>query len=412
MPATTMEDLSLEQRHAVELGCDMKERIVGITGGAGTGKTSVLGIMYKTLGEDIGKNKIALCAPTGRAAKRIQELTGIPALTVHRLLEFPTPDDPIKDEDGNIIQPENKPKRDRQNPLAQRVIIVDEASMIGPTLFMYLMDALPSNGVIRFFGDNNQLPPVEPGVPPFLDLLEKRTSVELTFNFRSDDFIVSNAQRILKGQIPIRNPRFEIMYSNDPIRELVNFADANFMQANHQIIMPTRRGKYGTMRVNPSLQLKFNPSGAFLRLDRHDGDEAQLAIKASDKFLWTKNDHALNMFNGEIGIVDWVNTEDGSLQLGMSERTLVVPARVKAFSAYHGTHINYDPRKNIELGYAVTTHKSQGSEFETVIYCVCRGQAYLLNRRNLYTAVTRARQQVIVIIDRAGMNLSLRRWQG
>lgn len=406
---TKVDDLSMEQQTAVELGCDMHERIVGITGGAGTGKTSVLGHMYNELARRHGKTKIQLCAPTGRAAKRIQEATGIPAITIHKLLEYPQPEEVFKDDDGNIVQPENKPRRDKFNPLLQRIILVDEASMIGPTLFMQLMDALPMNGVVRFFGDNNQLPPVEHGTPPFLDILARRTSIELTFNFRSDDFIVANAQRILKGQIPVRNPRFEVMYSNDPIRELIKFADASFMKHDYQIIMPTKKGKYGTIRVNPSLQLKFNPAGAYLRLDRHDGDEAPLALKGQDKFLWIKNDYALNMFNGEIGTVDWVNTEDGTLQLVMPERAVLVPAYIKAFSAYHGSMIQYDPRKNIELGYAVTTHKSQGSEFHTIIYCVCAGQAYLLNRRNLYTAVTRAKHQVIVITDRKGMGLSLRR---
>lgn len=409
MTDTTIDDLSLEQRHAVELGCDMKERIVGITGGAGTGKTQTLGVMYQELVREHGKSAIALAAPTGRAAKRIMELTGIPAVTIHRLLGYPTPDDPITDEDGNIVQVENKPRFNRDNPLPYKIVICDEASMIGPTLYVNLMEAVPNHGVVRFFGDNNQLPPVEPGIPPFLDLLEKRTSVELTFNFRSDDHIVSNAQRILKGAMPVRNPRFEIMYSADPIAETIKFADKTFMSGSHQIIMPTRKGNYGTLRINPSLQLKFNPRGAFLRLDRHDSKEAPIAIKGQDKFLWIKNDHTLNMFNGEIGRVDWVNDEDGSLQLGMNERTLVVPSRIKAYSAYHGHYINYDPRKNIELGYAVTTHKAQGSEFDTIIYCVCRSQAWLLNRRNFYTAITRAKKQVIMITDRGGMGMSLKK---
>ncbi len=405
-----LSDLSIEQTVAVDLCCDMKERIVGITGGAGTGKTSVLGKAHEQLVAEHGKKNVVLCAPTGRAAKRITELTGIPANTIHRLLEFPTPDDPVTDEDGNVIDaPMNEPKRNRFKPLDQRIVIVDEASMVGPTLFQQLMEALPTNGIIRFFGDNNQLPPVEPGTPPFLDILEKKAAVTLTFNFRSDDFIVANAQRILKGQIPVRNPRFEIMYSENPIAELIKFADKNFMQPTHQIIMPTRKGNYGTIRVNPSLQLKFNGRGPFLRLDRHDSNEAPLALRSGDKFLWTKNDYGLNMFNGEIGSVDEVNTEDGSVHLVMPEREVEVPARVKAYSAYHGTTISYDPRKSLELGYAITTHKSQGSEFHTVIYCISAGQAYLLNRRNLYTAVTRAKQQVIIICDRRSMSLALRR---
>lgn len=403
------DSLSLEQQHAVDLCADFQERVVGVTGGAGTGKTKTLGVAYQACVDKLQPGQVILCAPTGRAAKRIQELTGIYATTIHKLLEFPTPDDPQKDEDGNIIQPENKPRRNRYNPLVQRVVFVDEASMVGPTLYSQLMDALPTNGAVRFFGDNNQLPPVEPGTPPFLDILAKKKNVTLTFNFRSDDFIVANAQRILTGSIPLRNPRFEIMYTENPIAELIKFADQNFMRADHQIIMPTRKGKYGTIRVNPSLQLKYNRNGALLRLDRHESTEAPLAVRGGDKFLWVKNDYALNMFNGEIGNVDWVNPEDGSLNLVTPERELIVPARVKAYSAYHGGMISYDPRKNIELGYAVTTHKSQGSEFSHVIYCICAGQAFLLNRQNLYTAVTRAKQQVIIICDRKSMGLSLRR---
>jgi exodeoxyribonuclease V alpha subunit len=176
--------------------------------------------------------------------------------------------------------------------------------------------------------------------------------------------------------------------------------------------MPTRKGNYGTLRVNPSLQLKFNGSGPFLRLDRHDDKEAPLTIRGDDKFLWTKNDYALGMFNGEIGQVEWISTEDGSLSLLTADRAIVVPSHIRAYSPYHQSIIQYDPRKHIELGYAVTTHKSQGSEFDTIIYCICGGQAYMLNRQNIYTAVTRAKKQVIIICDRRSMGLSLKKaWQ-
>lgn len=403
-----MEDreLSLEQQHAVELGCDMKERIVGITGGAGTGKTSVLGKMYEQLKATHGASQIVLCAPTGRAAKRVQELTGIRASTIHRLLEFPTPEEQVEGE----APPENKPRRDRWNPLVQRIVLVDEASMVGPTLYSQLMEAVPSNGIIRFFGDNNQLPPVEPGAPPFLKILEReKGNVTLTFNFRSDDFIVANALRILKGSVPQQNERFRVLYSNDPLQELREFVTPEFMQPDHQIIMPTRKGNYGTMRVNPSLQLRFNGSGPYLRLDRNDEKEAPLTIRANDKFLWIRNDYGLNMFNGEIGQVEHVDTESGDLSLLTPERQVHIPSRMRAYSQYHGHVIQYDPRKSIELGYAVTTHKAQGSEFNTVVYCICGGQAFLLNRQNFYTAVTRARHQVILITDRRAMGLSLKK---
>jgi exodeoxyribonuclease V alpha subunit len=173
--------------------------------------------------------------------------------------------------------------------------------------------------------------------------------------------------------------------------------------------MPTRRGKYGTMRINPSLQLRFNGKGPLLLLDRYEPKEPKLAVRKGDKFLWIKNDYKLDMFNGELGRIAGLDTEDGELELKIADRksNVIVPARVTTYSPYHKTVIQYDPRKQIELGYAITTHKAQGSEFDTIIYCISRGQGWLLNKRNFYTAVTRAKNKVIVISDRRAMGLSM-----
>lgn len=400
--ATPAIRLSMEQQHAIEMCCDRSNLVVGITGGAGTGKTLVLGHAYREL--KTKQLRITLCAPTGRAAKRIHELTGIEAKTIHRLLEFPMPDEYS---DGP-----NEPRRNLQNPLNEHIVFVDESSMVSPTLYRQLMNALGRHCVIRFFGDNNQLPPVEEGKPPFIEVLERYPMIELTFNYRSDDAIVSNALRVLQGRIPIRNDRFEIIYTDDPIRELLRFVTPEFSQDDHQIIMPTRKGKYGTMRINPSLQTRFNKHGTMLRLTRFDEKEAPLGIRAGDKFLWIKNDYQLNLFNGAIGRIDWLDADEGVIGLLIDGQEVIVPARLKTFSAYAGTVINYDPRKQIELGYAITTHKAQGSEFDCVVYCISRGQAFLLNRRNTYTAITRAKKHVIVISDRRAMGLSLRRAPG
>jgi len=401
--AVLADRLSTEQQHAVELCCDLTNTIVGVTGGAGTGKTLVLGHVYNEL---MSKGiSTVLCAPTGRAAKRVQELTGIAAKTIHRLLEFPMPDE-FEEIDPEFI---NEPKRGKVLKLDQKVVIVDESSMIGPTLFRQLMDALQKNGAIRFFGDNNQLPPVEEGVPPFINILEKFPAVELIFNFRSDDAIVSNAMRILSGRMPQRNDQFEVHYADNPLKAMLSMVTKDFARDDCQIIMPTRKGKYGTMRINPSLQLRFNGKGPLLLLDRYDTDEPKLVIRARDKFLWVRNDYKLDMFNGEIGSVDSIDLEDGSFKLRMQDRSVDVPARMKTYSPYHGHVIDYDPRKQLELGYAVTTHKAQGSEFHTIIYCIARGQAWLLNRRNFYTAVTRAKKNVIVVTDRRAMALSMKK---
>lgn len=389
--------LSMEQENAIDLCCDFAELIVGVTGGAGVGKTLVLGNVHRELSRL--ERSVVLCAPTGRAAKRITELTGVPAKTVHRLLEFPLPW-----EDGEKTQP----RRDRTNPLEHDVVIVDEASMISPFLYRSLINALPRGGVIRFFGDNNQLPPVEEGKPPFITILKERPSVELTYNYRSGDALIDNSRRILRGQFPQRCPQFEILYSENPIKMLLEFATSDFMEGEHQIITPTRRGKSGSLRMNPSLQIKFNSKGPMLQLNRFDKQEAKLTIRAGDKFIWINNDYNLDLMNGEIGYVDWVDPDAGDLHLVTPERSINVPPRMRTYDAKKGTVVTYDPRKQIELGYAVTTHKSQGSEFDTVVYCMSKGQAYLLNKRNFYTAVTRAKHQVILITDRRSMSLSMR----
>lgn len=405
--------LSGEQQFSVELCADIKQRIVSVTGGAGTGKTLVLGRAYEEIRR--AGHAIALAAPTGRAAKRIYELTGIKARTVHKLLEFPNPGDDtviVDKDDPDAEENPHEPKRNAYNPFLERVIIVDEASMVGPTLYRQLLDALPKNGCIRFFGDNNQLLPVEEGDPPFRTILSKYPAVTLSYNFRSQDNIVSNAIRVLRGSIPLRNEQFEIVYSDAPINTLINFVVGKheFAGPGHQIIMPTRKGGVGTAKINPFIQVKLNKAKQLLRLPRFDEKEPDLPVRANDKFLWVKNDYQLNLFNGEIGSIKAIDEEDGTVFLTTSEnRQVVVPARVRAYNTYLRTTINYDPRKQLELGYAITTHKAQGSEFDTVVYCMSSSSAFLLNRNNFYTAITRARGKVIVICDRRAMGLALRR---
>ncbi len=375
--------------------------IACVTGGAGVGKTLVLGTIYKQLRAD--KLSVALCAPTGRAAKRIQELTGIAAKTIHRLLEFPMPDD-----DQDLDADPNLPRRNKDNPFDQKVIVVDEASMVSPQLFRFIMDALPKGGMVRFIGDNNQLPPVEEGKPPFITMLKEQPSIELTYNYRSGNVIIENAQRILRGMIPLRRPEFEIIYTDNPIKTLIEFVTKEFTEENHQVIMPTRKGRAGTMRVNPSIQMRFNSRGPMLRLDRFSKEETPLAVRAKDKFIWVKNDYKLDLFNGELGFIDWVDPDAGELGVVTGGRNVIIPPRIKTYNAYAGHIVNYDPRKQLELGYAVTTHKAQGSEFETIIYCMDRAQTWLLNKRNFYTAVTRAKSQVVLISDRRAMGLSMK----
>jgi exodeoxyribonuclease V alpha subunit len=394
--------LSNEQETAVEIGSDSSIRIYSVTGGAGTGKTTVLGQMHSELRRKFKAGDIVLVAPTGRAAKRIQELTGIMSCTIHRLLEFPTP------EEGSEEEPE--PKRNMNNRINQRVVIVDEASMLGPTLYLQLMEAMRNDGIVRFFGDNNQLPPIESGVPPFVMLLNDHPAMKLTYNYRSEDAIVGNSIRILNGSIPKRNEQFEIIYTEDPIRQLYHLVKdegETFATGKGQIIMPRRKGNFGTQRVNPTLQQLYNPNGPLLRLDRLEEEAAPIVVRANDRFLWTKNDYNINLFNGDLGVIETVDPDGGDLILASTEGSINVPARVRGYSSYHGHYIMYDPRKAIDLGYAITTHKSQGSEFHTIVYVICKPHTLSLNINNFYTAITRAKQRVVVIADRTAMRYSL-----
>lgn len=404
--------LTIEQELAVSHSVDESIPLYAITGGAGTGKTTILRYIYEQLKNTRGTN-IVLCAPTGRAAKRIQEATGIPAKTIHRLLQFPHPSDDdtelvgLSDEGFNTYGP----RRNRSNPLSERIVLVDEASMIGPILDKQLRDALPPSGLIRYFGDANQLPPVEEGTAPFRALVKSRHAITLTQNFRSDDEIIGNAERILHGRIPNRNSRFEIIYTEEPVRELVSIIDEPFTRPEHQVLMTMRKGMFGTTRVNPSLQIKFNPSGPYLKIDRPSKEEHPLTVKTRDKFIWTKNDYGFNLFNGDIGVIEGVDEEDGTINLGLSDRpTLSIPARAIGRGSYGPYH--YDPRKQIDLGYAITTHKAQGSEFDTIVYVMTskgQGGAYMCSRNNFYTGITRARKNVVVICDRRAMQLSVRK---
>lgn len=401
--------LSQEQLAAVDLCTDLDQRLASVTGGAGTGKTVVLGQVYQALIELLDPEQVVLAAPTGRAAKRITELTSIPAMTIHRLLEFPSPeDDP---EDGEPMP--NLPKRNRSYRLDQRVVIIDESSMLGPTLYRQLMDALPNHACVRFFGDNNQLPPVEDGEPPFEYLLERHPAITLTWNYRSNDEIVGNAIRVLNGSIPQRNHRFEIIYTDQPIPVLLNMVKSEgdlFSSATGQILTPARRGQLGSRRLNPSLQTLFNPHGPYLQLRRLTESEPQITVRANDKGIWIKNNYKLALFNGEIGTFDNISPDDGSFDFITPDGAITIPPTLRVYNPFLGHPINTDPRREVDLGYAITTHKAQGSEFDTVILCQSSSNGrVLVNRRAFYTAITRARTRVIIITDRSGMRMAMRR---
>lgn len=399
-----VDNFSTDQHTAVELMADPTIRIAAVTGEAGTGKTTVLGQCVQAV-EDAGYT-FRICAPTGRAAARIREATGRPANTAHRLLGYGAPD-PNDPDDYSF------PERGRGNPIPADFLFVDESSMLSEELYRNLVDALAKNARIRFFGDINQLRPINVvGDSPFKRILEKFPKVILTENYRSTDGIVQAAQTIIKGRLPRANERFSVLQipSQLSLSVLDRFISDDLLDPKKaQIIAPTKVGKLGTNVINGYIQQKLNgQEDKVLELGyTMDNDVRQeTRIKPNDKILWTKNDYNLNLFNGMIGKVLDVDMVDGQIACEFEGKDYLIPSLLERFDDVGHCTVAYDPRKYIDLAYAITTHKSQGSEFDRVILMLYWSS--VMSRQNFYTAVTRGKQHVMVLAGPGGMKAALK----
>lgn len=394
-----MINYSAEQLRAIDLCGDRSKKLVGVTGEAGTGKTTILKRVYEdsegSHSFDALDSATALVAPTGRAAKRIQEATGYPAKTIHRFLRWSVPDD---DEEHGL------PIFDKYNKYPYKTVLVDEASMLSDEIYRPLIDALPAGGCIRFFGDISQLPPVE-GKSPFANILEKFPSVELTENFRSSDGVVSAARQIRRGRVPEPNEQFTMLNpGNGNILPAVDkFIDDSFRGLGGQLIIPTKVGKYGTEAMNRLMQQKLNGTGPVLRYQWKDRFDTVFdrRFRVGDKIIWTKNDYKLNLFNGQIGWISDVDLDTGEIVINVDGRDKQIPTQLESYDQNGRAIFQYDPRRNLDLAYAITTHKAQGSEFDRVVLLL--NKTYVLNRANFYTAVTRAKKHVAVILGQGAL---------
>ena len=409
-------ELDAAQLEAIDACCDIKRRVVAVTGAAGTGKTTILQHVYEQLRSQ--DKSVVLCSPTGKAAKRITEVTGIQARTFHRLLEYPHPGE--RDEKTGKVLVSTDPKKDRRNPIEFSVCLADEYAMANVEIHRNILDALPPGGVIRMFGDANQLQPIETNKrlqrepSSFLRMLDKFAGIRLQTIHRQagDSSIISNGQRIIAGAMPLRKPDFQLKITDSPVQHVLDFIQDNLVDEidygtiSNQIIAPTKVGWVGTEALNSAIQQMIQPGNKpYLIIERQKWSNIEeQRIYLGDKVINTSNNYSLGVFNGETGIVKEF-LDDGSIIIDFGDKVIEFPVDLEMEGKY-GMYI-MNPQKDLDLAYVITTHKSQGSEYDRICYVMNRSRPFLLNRKNFYTAVSRARTHVTIISDSKALELSL-----
>lgn len=382
-------ELHENQAKAVKLAIDNGVSI--ITGGPGTGKTTIIKCIIDIF--ESNGYKMVLCAPTGRAAKRMTEATLLESKTIHRLLEYSKFDEGY----GGF-------SRNDENPIIGDVIVVDEVSMVDVTLMHYLLKAVSYGTRLILVGDSDQLPSVGPG-NVLLDLIDSDivNCVRLTEIFRqaAESMIIVNAHRVNEGKMPLLNVKDKDFYFINASREgdVIDIIKGLISKRlpeyygfdplkDIQILSPVKNSILGTKSINKEIQSLINPSDNAYEIK--SGDRV---FRTNDKVMQIKNNYNITwedestgqkgdgIFNGDIGIIEEVN-EDG-LIIRFDDTKIV----------------NYEKNQLDELvhGYAVTVHKSQGSEFKAVVVPAWDFPPMLMNRNIIYTALTRAEKLVVVV---------------
>lgn len=396
-----------QQRQAIETA--VKSGMTVITGGPGTGKTTIIKCIIKLLSVH---GDVALAAPTGRAAKRMSEACGMEAKTLHRLLEY-------GGEEGEFA-------RTQDNPLEMDTLIIDEMSMVDIFLMRSLLRALVPGTRLIMVGDADQLPSVGAG-NVLRDILDSGAvpSVRLTEIFRQDEksMIVYNAHRINHGEAPRLNAKgsdffFERAQSpSDAARRIVALCATRLPGfvgldpvRQMQVLSPTKKGECGVWALNQLLQAEFNPPAP----QKHERVRGDTTFREGDKVMQTRNNYQLEwskegvfgwedgqgVFNGDIGFVTEIDPQEHTLRVRFDDDRV---------ATYEGGDVD-----DLELAYCISVHKSQGSEFPVVILPAVGGPPMLLTRNLLYTAVTRARRLVMIVgreaaIDQMIANVNTRK---
>lgn len=382
--------LSASQRDAIK--AVLRHKFSIITGGPGSGKTTITRLLVEVLDDRIGE--IALCAPTGRAARRLSEATGREAMTVHRLL--------------GAVPGRSRFSRNAGNPLEADVLLVDEWSMGDVELTRALLDAAPDECAVIMVGDADQLPSVGPG-KVFLDLIESRVvpTVRLTEIHRqaAQSHIVVNAHRVNCGTLPIDsadgNTDFHFIVENegarigDLLEEIVcrQLPEQYGLDAlrDVQVLTPMRRGPLGTIELNQRLQRRLNPN-ALVPVSLSDR-----AFAMGDRVVQQSNNYDKGVYNGDTGFVAGIHNESKVLRVQFDTRI---------------TDYSFDELEELMPAYALTVHKSQGSEYLCVVIPVVWEHYIMLSKRLLYTAITRGKERVVLVGQQKALRVAVGRSPG
>ena len=383
--------LAESQKTAIRLA--IVSKVLVITGGPGVGKTTIVNSILQVLSAKSAK--LLLCAPTGRAAKRMAEATGFEAKTIHRLLEV----DPKR---GGF-------KRDRDNQLDCDLLVVDEASMVDVMLMQALMKAVPDDAALLIVGDIDQLPSVGPG-QVLADVIASSAFpvVRLTEVFRqaAQSRIITSAHKINQGSIPdLSKPEgdsdFYFVQADDPetaVARIVDLVKTRIPQRfglnpirDIQVLCPINRGGVGARSLNIELQAALNPVG-----DR-TVERFGWTFAPGDKVMQIENDYDKDVYNGDIGYVDDVDPDAGELHASFDGRSITY---------------GFGELDTLVPAYAATIHKSQGSEYPAVVIPILTQHYAMLQRNLLYTGITRGKRLVVLVGQRKAVAIAVRNVSG
>ena len=386
-------ELTLGETQAEAIQLALRSKVMVITGGPGVGKTTIVNSILQILAAKAVK--LLLCAPTGRAAKRMKEATGMEAKTIHRMLE---------------IDPKSFGfKRNEESPLDCDLLVIDESSMVDVSLMHALLKAVPDHAALLIVGDIDQLPSVGPG-QVLADVIGSGAIpvVRLTEVFRqaAQSKIITSAHRINQGQLPdLTKPDgerdFYFVPAEDPDQAVTRILD---MVKNRipkrfgldpirdiQVLCPMNRGGVGARSLNIELQATLNPSGDN-KVERFGSTFAP-----GDKVMQIENDYDKEVYNGDIGYVEGVDLNEGELTASFDGRTV--------------TYL-FGELDTLVLAYAATIHKSQGSEYPAVVIPVLTQHYAMLQRNLLYTGITRGKRLVVIIGQRKAVAIAVKNVSG